>query len=190
MESLYRHWNQQINLISRKDIDNLCLHHILHSLSIARFIHFAPGTTVMDAGTGGGFPGIPLAILFPDVRFFLVDSIGKKIKAVTEIIRETQLTNAIPVNNRVESMDRSFDFITGRAVSGLEKFGMMALKKIKPKQLNEKENGILYLTGNTSEKTVFSKEAITVIPLSTYFSEAYFETKTLIYIPAKRRLHQ
>jgi len=183
---LYRFWNEKINVISRKDIDNLYIHHILHSLAIALAIRFVPTTRVLDAGTGGGLPGIPLAILFPDVTFTLVDSIGKKIRVVSEIGRELKLNNIDPVQNRLESMKGNYDFVTGRAVLDVGEFYQIARKIIAPKQKNNLKNGILYLSGGDIETQVNTiHSGVTVTPISDFFSESYFVSKKLIYIPVR-----
>lgn len=186
MGDLYRYWNVRINVISRKDIENLYLHHILHSLSIGLAIGFVPTTRVLDAGTGGGLPGIPLAILFPDVKFTLIDSIGKKIRVVSEIGKELKLSNMQPLQNRLELMKDSYDFITGRAVTGLSEFYQMARKKIAPEDKNIIPNGILYLAGGDVESQVGSiHPGVTITPLGKFFSEPYFNSKKLIYIPGR-----
>lgn len=184
---LYPEWNTKINVISRKDIDQLCLHHVLHSLSIARLITFLPGTTVMDAGCGGGFPGIPLAIMFPETHFTLVDSIGKKIRVIEAVVEATGLGNVTPVNGRFESVAGEFDFITGRAVTDLTQFALMLHTKIKQKGRNSIPNGILYLTGGDALPDLAglrAKSAIHAIP--EYFPEAYFSTKKLIHLHSFR----
>lgn len=180
---LYPEWNAKINVISRKDIGALYLHHVLHSLSIARIITFVPGTTLMDAGTGGGFPGIPLAILFPEVHFTLVDSIGKKIRVVEAISEGLALKNVTALNARFESVSGDFDFITGRAVSNLSLFVNMLSGKIRKKGRNRLQNGILYLTGGDAQQEMTGIRGRTSsFPISNYFSEAYFETKRIIHI--------
>ncbi|MFH1296668.1 MAG: 16S rRNA (guanine(527)-N(7))-methyltransferase RsmG [Bacteroidota bacterium] len=181
---LYRVWNDKINVISRKDIDHLYLHHILHSLAIGCAIRFVPTTRILDAGTGGGFPGIPLAILFPEISFTLVDSIGKKIRVVSEIGQELKLKNIEPLHARVESVTGTYDFITGRAVMELKGFYEMARKKITTIQKNKMKNGIFYLSGGDVETQVkMLHPDATINPLTDYFSEPYFISKKLIYIP-------
>lgn len=184
MGELYRDWNEKINVISRKDIENIYLHHILHSLSIGLFTRMNPGTRVLDAGTGGGLPGIPLAILFPDVTFTLVDSIGKKIRVVTEIGKELKINNIQPVQSRLESVRGTFHFVTGRAVTDINTFHHLARKKIAMDQINDKKNGILYLSGGDIQDQLNRKiPQATVTSLSDFFSEPYFMSKKLIYIP-------
>jgi len=171
-------------VISRKDIDNLYLHHILHSLSIGCVITFVPTTRILDAGTGGGFPGIPLAILFPEVSFTLVDSIGKKIRVVSEIGKELKLKNIEPLQNRFESVKGTYDFITGRAVIGVTGFYPIAREKIASEQKNKMRNGIFYLGGGDIETEVHTIHSdATITPLSDFFSEPYFVSKKMIYIP-------
>ncbi|MDP1622084.1 MAG: 16S rRNA (guanine(527)-N(7))-methyltransferase RsmG [Bacteroidales bacterium] len=182
-ENLYREWNSMINVISRKDIDQFASHHLLHSLAIAKVISFKPGTAVMDAGTGGGFPGIPLAIMFPDTHFTLVDSIGKKIKVVDAIATEMKLTNVTTLNARFETVKGAFDFVTGRAVSNLPLFFSMVKNSVKTTGFNDIPNGILYLSGGDVEQDIASiSTKLTVWRLSTFFAEDYFITKKLVHL--------
>ncbi len=184
---LYTDWNAKINVISRKDISHLYLHHILHSLSVARLISFRPGTMVMDAGTGGGFPGIPLAIMFPETHFTLVDSIGKKIKVVEAVAEGTELQNVTALNARFETVAGEFDFITGRAVSNLALFVNMLSRKVRKKNSNKIPNGILYLTGgDTGQELAGLKAKTTSVTISEYFQEEYFATKKLLHIHSFR----
>lgn len=185
LDELYRFWNSQINLISRKDIDNLYLHHILHSLSLAKVITFNPGSRIMDVGTGGGFPGIPLAIMFPEVQFHLVDSIGKKIKVVNEVATALGLENVTAEQIRVELIKDKFDFIVSRAVTTLPEFHSWVQGKFSKQKKHKVSNGIFYLKGGdlTNEIEPF-KKSVTIFPISDYFSEEFFVTKKIIYLPA------
>lgn len=183
MDNLYREWNVKINLISRKDIDELAIHHILHSLAISKVVAFKPGTRIMDAGTGGGFPGIPLATMFPDVHFTLVDSIGKKIKVVDAIATALKLDNVTALNARFETIKGSFDFVTGRAVSKLPIFCSMVKNCINKHGFNDIQNGILYLTGGELEPDVAQIKARSDSwPLAGFFTEYYFTTKKLVHL--------
>ena len=183
MEVLYREWNAVINLISRKDVDQFMTRHLLHSLSVARVNAFKPGTSVMDAGTGGGFPGIPLAVMFPAVHFTLVDSIGKKIKAITAIAKELNLQNVTALNKRFETMDGVVDFVTGRAVSRLTAFVPMVKACVKPGGFNDIPNGVLYLSGGELEQDLIRIHAkSTVYNLSDFFTEDYFISKKLVHL--------
>ena len=183
LESLYAEWNAQINVISRKDFGSLYEKHVLHSMSIAKFIRFASGTKILDVGTGGGFPGIPLAILFPEVHFHLVDSIGKKIKVVNGITKSLGLKNVFAEQKRAEQLNEKYDFVVSRAVTGLPEFVPWVKKNISPKQKNAIPNGILYLKGGDvqSEIKPFGKN-IFVQNISDYFDEEFFETKKLIHL--------
>lgn len=183
LNPLYRQWNQAINVISRKDIDNLDIHHVLHSLAIASVINFAPGTSIIDVGTGGGFPGIPLAILFPEVEFHLVDSIGKKIKVVTEVSNALGLKNVTATQSRVEDITFKYDFVVSRAVTNLPAFITLVKKNITKRSINPLHNGILYLKGGDFREEI--KQAgvrNNIYPLTGYYSEPFFETKYLIHI--------
>ncbi len=182
--SLYNSWNNQINIISRKDIDFLYEKHVLHSLAIGKVCNFLPDEEVMDVGTGGGFPGIPLAILFPETRFTLVDSIGKKIKVVEAISKALSLHNVTTIHNRVENIPHQFDFITSRAVTRLHEFNSWVKTKLKNNSRNTIANGILYLKGgDLTEEIVESKLLVTVIPISNFFEEDFFKTKFVLHIP-------
>lgn len=181
---LYAEWNEKINVISRKDIDNLMLHHVLHSLAIAKIIDFRLGTEILDVGTGGGFPGIPLAILFPECSFLLVDSIGKKIKVVEEIAKALGLQNVKATHGRAEDIDQDFEFVVSRAVTRITPFYYWVRKKISPNHFHSMRNGILYLKGGDlrEELEEFGKKH-KVFDLSTYFDEDFFETKKVLYVP-------
>ncbi len=184
LHELYAYWNARINVISRKDIDNLYPHHVLHSLAIAKYIHFAPGTTIMDVGTGGGFPGIPLAIFFPEVQFLLLDSIGKKIKVASEIAKVLELDNVETIHSRVEEEKRKFHFIVSRAVMPLPDLVKATRKNVSGKQLNALPNGLICLKGGdlTAEIKPFHRIA-EEISLNQYFTEPFFQTKKLVYLP-------
>ncbi len=180
---LFREWNSKINLVSRKDIDQLFLKHILHSLGIAKVMPFADGTQVLDIGTGGGFPGIPLAILYPKCHFTLVDSIGKKIMVVNDLATALHLDNVQGIHERAENIKGNFDFIVSRAVTRLPEFVPITQNKFKTKQINAFPNGILYLKGgDLSEELREVKRNPDVFPLSKYFTDPFFETKVVVYI--------
>ncbi|RPD96045.1 16S rRNA (guanine(527)-N(7))-methyltransferase RsmG [Aureibaculum marinum] len=185
LEQLYTFWNAQINVISRKDISTLYERHVLHSLGIAKVQSFNTKANILDVGTGGGFPGIPLAILFPDTQFLLVDSIGKKIKVVEEVAKALELKNVRAQHTRVEKVKGEFDFIISRAVTNMNDFVKWTRKKVAKKQKHELKNGILYLKGGdlTEELTNFPKA--TIYNLSNYFSEDFFETKKVVHVPLK-----
>ncbi len=185
LEALYQDWNQKINVVSRKDIEELYLRHVLHSLGIAKIQRFLPGSTVMDVGTGGGFPGIPLAILFPEVSFTLVDSIGKKIKVVKEVVDGLQLKNVTPINARVEEVDQQFDFIVSRAVAPMPTFTHWVKGKIKKESVHERRNGILYLKGGDLSEELAAFRNAEIYKLSDCFTEDFFETKKVVYLPLK-----
>ena len=184
LQSLYEHWNAQINVISRKDIDLLYERHVLHSLGIAKVMSFKPKTTIMDVGCGGGFPGIPLAILFPESNFYLVDSIGKKIKVVNEIATALGLENVEAEHKRAEEVQHKFEFIISRAVTEFPVFYRWVQNKFTKHQFNALPNGILYLKGGdlTEEFKDFKKRVI-FYDLKNHFSEEFFETKKVVYLP-------
>ncbi|MEE0985166.1 MAG: 16S rRNA (guanine(527)-N(7))-methyltransferase RsmG [Bacteroidaceae bacterium] len=183
LDALYRDWNSKINVISRKDIDNLYEHHILHSLGIAQVIKFKPGTRVMDLGTGGGFPGIPLAIMFPDVHFHLVDSIGKKIRVCDEVRTALGLTNVTTEWTRGENLKDKYDFVVSRAVMPLTDLVKLVRKNISPKAQNAMPNGLICLKGGELANEVLPMKAHTLITsLSDYFEEEFFETKKVVYV--------
>jgi len=184
LDGLYRSWNEMINVISRKDIDNLYLHHVLHSLSIARFLPMKPGTKVLDVGTGGGFPGIPLAIFFPEVRFTLVDSIAKKIKVVKAVAEEIGLKNVQTEWCRAEELNQKFDFVVSRAVTTLPEFVGWVRKLIIPGGFNDIPNGIIYLKGGDLENEIMPfGEKVKVTDVSDFFEEECFISKKIIYLP-------
>ena len=180
---LYTDWNSKINVISRKDIENLYEHHVLHSLGIAKVIRFKPGTKVMDLGTGGGFPGIPLAILFPEVQFHLVDSIGKKVRVATEVAGSIGLKNVTTRHARAEEEKQLFDFVVSRAVMPLTDLLKIIRKNISPKQQNALPNGLICLKGGELEKeTMPVKNKTTMWNLKEFFGEEFFETKKVVYV--------
>lgn len=185
LESLYKEWNSQINVVSRKDIDELYLRHVLHSLGIAKVQPFNPKSKVLDIGTGGGFPGIPLAILFPEVDFYLVDSIGKKIKVVKEVATALGLKNVTASHIRAEKVTGEFDFIVSRAVTKMDDFTKWTKKKIRKKSNHELKNGILYLKGGDLSEELLNFPKATIFNLSDYFLEEFFETKKVVHIPLK-----
>jgi 16S rRNA (guanine527-N7)-methyltransferase len=181
---LYARWNSKINVISRKDINNLYVHHVLHSLGIAMITGFRPGTRIMDLGTGGGFPGIPLAILFPEVQFHLVDSIGKKIRVATEVAAAIGLSNVTLCHERAEEEKGRFDFVVSRAVMPLPDLLKLSAKNIAPEQRNALPNGLICLKGGelAHELAAVRRRAVTY-PLSDYFQEPFFDTKQVVYVP-------
>ncbi len=189
LQELYEDWNLKINVVSRKDIDELYLRHVLHSLAIAKVIQFKAGTKIMDVGTGGGFPGIPLAILFPETQFHLVDSIGKKIKVVNEVVEGLGLENVKTTHGRVEEVKDTYDFIVSRAVAQMETFVRWNKNKVHKKHNHLQDfglkNGILYLKGGdlTEELQDFPKAKIYNLP--DFFEEEFFETKKIVYLPMK-----
>lgn len=180
---LYTDWNSKINVISRKDITNLYEHHVLHSLGIAKVINFRPGTEIMDLGTGGGFPGIPLAIMFPDTHFHLVDSIGKKVKVATEIASAIGLKNVTTRHCRAEEENQLFDFVVSRAVMPLTDLLKIIRKNIKKEQHNALPNGLICLKGGELQNEVMPVKHQTVMyDLKDYFEEEFFETKKVVYV--------
>ncbi|MCU0356988.1 MAG: 16S rRNA (guanine(527)-N(7))-methyltransferase RsmG [Cyclobacteriaceae bacterium] len=184
LQPLYHEWNDKINVISRKDIENLYINHVLHSLGIAKVQAFNPGATILDVGTGGGFPGIPLAILFPETNFHLVDSIGKKIKVVQAVADTIGLTNVKAEQARAETLTGQYDFIVSRAVTRLKEFYGWINRRIKPKSEHALKNGILYLKGGDLEEEL--KELgrpYEIYNLTDYFREEFFETKKVVYVP-------
>ena len=187
LQDLYEDWNSKINVISRKDIDELYTRHVLHSLGIAKIIDFQPGAQIMDVGTGGGFPGIPLAILFPEVDFYLIDVIAKKIRVVNEVASALGLTNVKAAQMRAENVKQDFDFIVSRAVTNMPDFVSWVKDKIKKTQRHELANGILYLKGGdlTEELSAFPKAV--QYHLSDFFTEDFFETKKVVHLPLKSK---
>lgn len=182
--ALYREWNAKINVISRKDIDNLYPHHIIHSLAIAKVLNFQPGTTLLDVGTGGGFPGIPLAILFPECQFTLIDSIGKKIKVATEIARAIGLTNVTCIQERAEMEKGKFDFIISRAVMPLPDLVKLIRKNVSSKHNNAMPNGLMVLKGgNLDSETQAYRKYVEITDISTIFSDDWFKEKAVVYLP-------
>jgi 16S rRNA (guanine527-N7)-methyltransferase len=186
LSDLYTHWNEQINVLSRKDIDQLYERHVLHSLAIAKFIQFKPDTRIMDVGTGGGFPGIPLAIMFPECRFTLVDSIAKKIKVVNEVAKELQLKNVEAFQERAEKVNDKFHFVVSRAVTAMPRFVPWVRNSFRKANPGPLPNGIIGLKGGdlTEELKPFAKRA-QIIPITDYFQEEFFETKKIVYIRAQ-----
>lgn len=184
LEPLYRDWNSKINVISRKDIDNLYLHHVLHSLAIAKFTHFKPGTRILDMGTGGGFPGIPLAILFPEAKFELIDGTGKKIRVATEVAQATGLKNVTALHRRGEEEHGKFDFVVSRAVMPLPELMKLVRKNIAKRSGNAIGNGVIVLKGGDIKEEIkpFTK-IVEVEEISQWFSDDWFKEKYVIYIP-------
>ncbi|MFT4832767.1 MAG: 16S rRNA (guanine527-N7)-methyltransferase [Psychroserpens sp.] len=185
LQELYQDWNQKINVVSRKDIDELYLRHVLHSLAIAKVQQFNPGTTVLDVGTGGGFPGIPLAILFPETHFTLVDAIGKKIRVVEEVVEGLGITNVTAKNMRVEELKGQFDFIVSRAVAAMPTFVHWVKGRIKKNSVHERRNGILYLKGGDLTEELMDYKTVEIIDLPDFYEEEFFDTKKVVYLPIK-----
>lgn len=186
LEDLYKFWNEQINVISRKDTEQFYERHVLHALAIAKIQSFLPGSEILDIGTGGGFPGIPLAILFPEVKFTLVDSIGKKIKVVNEVAQSLNLQNVIGIHERAEKINHKFDFIVSRAVTAMPQFLPWTKNKFKPESLHELKNGILYLKGgDLTEEFKGIPKFYQIHNIQAFFTEDFFETKKVVYFPGK-----
>lgn len=185
LQELYKDWNIKINVVSRKDIDELYLRHVLHSLGIAKIQKFEPGASILDVGTGGGFPGIPLAILFPDTKFHLVDSIGKKIKVVDEVVSGLGITNVSTTNSRVEEIPGKYDFIVSRAVAAMPTFVHWVKGKIARENKHNIKNGILYLKGGDLSEELEPYRNAKVFELNEFFEEEFFETKKVVYLPVK-----
>ena len=184
LDELYHDWNAKINVISRRDIDNLYEHHVLHSLAIAKMLHFKPGTHILDFGTGGGFPGVPLAILFPECRFTLIDGTGKKIRVAQEVSQAIGLQNCTPLHRRGEEEKGKYDFVVSRAVMPLPDLVNICRKNISKEQHNALPNGIICLKGgNLQEETKPFKRIVQVSHLSDWFTEEWFKEKYCIYLP-------
>jgi 16S rRNA (guanine527-N7)-methyltransferase len=185
LEGLYKDWNQKINVVSRKDIDELYMRHVLHSLGIAAFHKFEDGLNLLDVGPGGGFPGVPLAIMFPNCDFTLVDSIGKKLKVVNAVVDELGLTNVKTIHNRVEKVDDRFDFVVSRAVTQMPEFVSWVKNKFKRENTSSIQNGIIYLKGGDLTEELKSYSNVVVKDLKDYFEEDFFETKKVVYLRVK-----
>jgi 16S rRNA (guanine527-N7)-methyltransferase len=181
LQKIYSEWNEKINVISRKDIENLYERHILHSLSIAKFIQFKNAAKIMDLGTGGGFPGIPLAILFPDARFHLVDSIAKKLKVIEAVKEETGLKNAFTFHSRVEEMPFQYDFVVSRAVAPLADLITWTKGKYLPRDIQSTHNGLICLKGGDIEAEISAVKEATKLPITNYFNQEYFKDKYIVY---------
>ncbi len=185
LKSIYEDWNSKINVISRKDIDELYIRHVLHSLAIAKLQNFEPKATVLDVGTGGGFPGIPLAILFPETRFYLIDIIGKKIKVVQEVATALELKNVKAEQIRAELVKSEFDFVVSRAVTNMPDFVSWVKNKIKKQNKHKLKNGILYLKGGDLTEELKSFPEAKQFDISDFFEDDFFETKKVVYLPLK-----
>lgn len=185
LQDLYKDWNLKINVVSRKDIDELYLRHVLHSLGIAKVQSFLPGANILDVGTGGGFPGIPLAILYPETNFHLVDSIGKKIKVVNEVTEGLKLKNVHTTNARVEEIPGNYDFIVSRAVAAMPTFVHWTKGKIARESRHALKNGILYLKGGDLSEELAEYRTAVIYDLEKYFDEEFYETKKVVYLPLK-----
>ncbi|MDR1593639.1 MAG: 16S rRNA (guanine(527)-N(7))-methyltransferase RsmG [Prevotellaceae bacterium] len=190
LQYLYSYWNERINVVSRKDIEHLYTRHVLHSLSIAKIFTFLPGADILDVGTGGGFPVVPLAIMFPETNFTAIDSIGKKIKALDDVIKNLKLTNIVTKQERAENISAKFDFVTGRAVTNLPDFVGWVKKNIKPVSVHDIPNGIICLKGgdltdeiqNTVKKYSLSSNQVVEYRISDFFEEDFFETKKVVIV--------
>jgi len=184
MGELYEYWNARVNVISRQDIDTLYERHVLHSLGIAKVQAFRPGTAILDVGTGGGFPGVPLAIMFPEAQFHLVDSIGKKIRVVQEVVDALKLDNVRAEQVRAEKLDDSYEFVVSRAVTRMAPFVGWVKKNISRNSFHDRRNGILYLKGGDLDEELSEiKEKPQIYALSDFFGEEFFETKKVVYVP-------
>jgi len=183
LEQLYSYWNDRINVISRKDFDNFYTHHVLHSLAIAKYIDFKPNTNILDIGTGGGFPGLPLAILFDNVNFTLIDSIGKKIKVVEEISAALEINNIKAIHTRAENIEGRFDFVLSRAVTKLDRFLPWIENKISKTSKHKIENGLIYLKGgDIKEELAAINKKYSIKSISDYFNEDFFKTKLIVHV--------
>ena len=182
LEVLYKDWNAKINVISRKDIDNFYEHHVLHSLAIAKFITFLPNAKVLDIGTGGGFPGVPLAIMFPQTNFVLVDSIGKKLKVVDDVAKQIGLNNVTTIHTRAENLNDKFDFVTSRAVTRLDVAWSWAEPLLSPVSNHGVKNGLIYLKGGDIKPELPNNCIIQKAPLNDMFKEPYFAEKAIVYV--------
>ncbi|GIM53376.1 16S rRNA (guanine(527)-N(7))-methyltransferase RsmG [Capnocytophaga cynodegmi] len=182
LKPVYEQWNAKINVISRKDMDSFYERHVLHSLAIAKIVSFLADSEILDVGTGGGFPGVPLAILFPQTKFTLVDSIGKKIKVVEEVCKDLDIENVTAINSRAEQIDKKFDFIVSRAVTQMPEFVKWVRGKIKKSSKHSLDNGILYLKGGDLTEELASFKNIQLYEISNFFSEEFFETKKVVYL--------
>ena len=180
---IYKDWNSKVNLISRRDIENLFTNHILHSLSIVNIIEFESSTSVLDVGTGGGFPGIPLAIFFPNVKFTLLDSIGKKIKVVESVSKDLSLSNVTAINDRVENHFDTYDFILSRAGAKMDKFYSLVNKNFNSKSINEIPNGIISLKGGDLKDELKDFKEKKIFDISEFFTDDFFKTKRVVYVP-------
>ena len=185
LKTLYQDWNLKINVVSRKDIDELYLRHVLHALAIAKVIQFKDGSKILDVGTGGGFPGVPLAILFPEVDFHLVDSIAKKLKVVDEVVTGLGLTNVRTTHTRVEEINEQYDFIVSRAVAAMPTFVYWVKGKIAKKQNHDLRNGIVYLKGGDLTEELQGYKTATIYNITDFFTEDFFDTKKIVHLPLK-----
>ncbi len=185
LEGLYQDWNLKINVVSRKDIDELYLRHVLHSLAIAKVVDFKDETSLMDVGTGGGFPGIPLAILFPECEFNLVDSINKKLNVVRDVVAGLEIENVKVTHSRVEDVNETYDFIISRAVAAMPTFVRWTKGKVAKTQQNKIKNGILYLKGGDLTEELQDYQTTTIYNLSDFYEEDFFETKKIVHLPLK-----